>query len=251
MQLREFNTNGIEEFRKYITYCRDHKEDITKRIIPQPPPPFALLEDETLTTPVSPAVELDQILLPRKKDMAEYLHPKLTVLPLEKKMKCSGLWSWLALFYYDSVCPNIDGFREVFNDYRYIFEPTCSYTYYRHLVFLTWRIMDIAPVHNRLMLASPTHVFDTLNATVLKSLYLTRIPCIFEVIDRLYWDEKLQGPKPGSITTKTKPGGLEHRLTIRIRQLEKTYDLLSLNADQLLELLGDEFAFGFNRHRKK
>jgi hypothetical protein len=32
-----------------------------------------------------------------------------------------------------------------------------------------------------------------------------------------------------------------HRFPIRIRQLEKTYDLVSLTADQLIELLGDEF----------
>ena len=32
-----------------------------------------------------------------------------------------------------------------------------------------------------------------------------------------------------------------HRFTIRIRQLEKTYDLQSLTADQLIELLGNEF----------
>jgi hypothetical protein len=38
-----------------------------------------------------------------------------------------------------------------------------------------------------------------------------------------------------------KPGDLVHRFPIRIRQLEKTYDLVSLTADQLIELLGDEF----------
>ncbi len=37
------------------------------------------------------------------------------------------------------------------------------------------------------------------------------------------------------------PGDLRNRFPIRIRQLKKTYDLLSLNADQLIELLGDEF----------
>ena len=33
------------------------------------------------------------------------------------------------------------------------------------------------------------------------------------------------------------------RFPTRIRQLEKTYDLMSLDADQLLELLGEEFSF--------
>ena len=42
---------------------------------------------------------------------------------------------------------------------------------------------------------------------------------------------------------KVTAGNLVHRLPNRIRQLEKTYDLHSLTADQLLSLLGEEFAF--------
>jgi hypothetical protein len=38
-----------------------------------------------------------------------------------------------------------------------------------------------------------------------------------------------------------KAGDLVHRLPITIRQLEKTYDLINLKAEQLLELLGPEF----------
>jgi hypothetical protein len=75
-------------------------------------------------------------------------------------------------------------------------------------------------------------------------LYMTRIPCFFEVLDRLYWDEKRGRARPGVTDfQKVTAGNLVHRLPIRIRQLEKTYDLHSLTADQLLSLLGDEFAF--------
>jgi hypothetical protein len=42
--------------------------------------------------------------------------------------------------------------------------------------------------------------------------------------------------------------GLVHRLPIRIQQLEKTYDLQSVSAEQLLELLGDEFSNGRPAH---
>ena len=72
---------------------------------------------------------------------------------------------------------------------------------------------------------------------------MTRIPCIFEVYDRLYWDDGRNRPRIGISGSKPTPGNLSHRLPTRIRQLEKTFDLMSLNADQLLELLGDEFSF--------
>ena len=77
----------------------------------------------------------------------------------------------------------------------------------------------------------------------MKRLYLIRIPCIFEVLDRLYWDDDLQRPKIGVVDSKrVKAGDLSHRLPVRIRQLEKTYDLYSLDCNQLLELLGTEFS---------
>ena len=81
----------------------------------------------------------------------------------------------------------------------------------------------------------------------MKRLYLTRIPCIFEVLDRLYWDESRDRPRPAMATPRVRAGDLTHRLPQRIRQLEKTFDLMSLNADQLVDLLGDEFSFARSR----
>jgi hypothetical protein len=92
------------------------------------------------------------------------------------------------------------------------------------------------------MLCSPVNILDNMTDRVMQRLYVTRIPCIFEVLDRLYWDKDAGRPKRGVASDKPKKGDLRHRLPIRIRQLEKTYDLYSLNADQLLELLGEEFA---------
>jgi hypothetical protein len=64
------------------------------------------------------------------------------------------------------------------------------------------------------------------------------------VLDRLYWDEKRGRARPGVTNFgKITAGNLAHRLPIRIRQLEKTYDLHSLTADQLISLLGEEFQF--------
>ena len=67
---------------------------------------------------------------------------------------------------------------------------------------------------------------------------------MFEVLDRLYWDEDRGKARVGVVGQQVRPGDLMHRFPLRIRQLERTYDLLSLNADQLIELLGDEFQQG-------
>jgi hypothetical protein len=78
----------------------------------------------------------------------------------------------------------------------------------------------------------------------MKRLFLTRIPCFFELLEKIYLDPETNRTRKGMVdTTRITPGDLTHRLPTRIRQLEKTYDLHSLSTDQLLELLGPEFRF--------
>ena len=91
-------------------------------------------------------------------------------------------------------------------------------------------------------MTAPVSSLDQVTNRVMSRLFLTRIPCIFEALDRLYWDEERGKARAGIVDQKVvKPGDLRHRLPIRVRQLERTYDLFSLTADQLVELLGAEF----------
>lgn len=94
------------------------------------------------------------------------------------------------------------------------------------------------------MLNTPISTLDKVTTEVTKRLYLTRIPCMFEVLDRLYWDPKRQGPRKGITPNTARRGDLPHRFPARIQQLEKTFDLQSVTATQLVELLGDEFSNG-------
>lgn len=127
------------------------------------------------------------------------------------------------------------------NDYHYIFEPKNSRHFYRHLLFISWRVLMIAPENHRLFLTSPLSTLDKVTTEVMKRLFLTRIPCVFAVLDQLYWDDARGKARAGVVGQQVRPGDLMHRFPLRIRQLEKTYDLLSLNANQLIELLGEEF----------
>lgn len=235
MELRRFNSRGIETFREALEICRDDSQaDISLEI----------LTNSELSVALLPAVDVDDRRFKTKREAAVYFHQLLGDIPKQDLLTDAGLWSWLSLLYFDVVCPKQAGERKVRNDYTYIFEPTNSRHYYRHLLFVSWRILDIAPTHNRLMLDSSISSLDKFTSEVIKRLYLTRIPCFFEVLDRLYWDDSIGRARPGVTNfTKVTAGNLAHRLPVRIRQLEKTYDLQSLTADQLIELLGEEFQF--------
>lgn len=232
MIARKFNHIGITAFRDFLTACRENTTT---------PVPTRLLEDHSLTEPLPMAVEVTPRPLATKADAARYLAGILEPMPQHDVAENAGLWTWLTLYFFDEVCPEQGGRRSVKNDYHYVFEPKNPRHFYRHLLFISWRVLVVAPVHNRLFTSSSLSILDKMTTEVMKRLFLTRIPCIFEVLDRLYWDEVRGKPRAGMVGQQVRPGDLMHRFPLRIRQLEKTYDLLSLSADQLTELLGDEF----------
>lgn len=233
MRLRQFNKSGIEAFRRFLAACRENpKEQV----------PTDLLESEkhTLSVPVKIHVEYREF--STRRDAAEYFTDVLSPLSPDAVRKNEGMWTWLSLFYFRQICPSGPGIRKVRNDYTYIYMPGESRYFYRHLLFVAWYIKQLAPKHNRLFLETPVSRLDRFTEEVTKRLYLTRIPSLFELLDRLYWDAATRSPVKGMVSPRTvRAGDLIHRLPIRIRQLEKTYDLQSLDADHLLEILGDEF----------
>jgi hypothetical protein len=233
MIVRQFNSRGKEAFRAFLAACRE---------LPSTPVPVELLEDDALTVVVKPHLEVEQRHFETRRDAANYLRDLLSSHSQHDVATNDGLWTWLSLYMFDEVCPERAGKREVKNDYTYVFEHANSRHFYRHLLFISWQVLRVTPDNNRLLLNGRVSSLDQFTTEVMKRLFLTRIPCIFEVLDRLYWDERRGRARPGIVSPGTvKPGDLVHRLPIRIRQLEKTYDLLSLNADQLIELLGKEF----------
>lgn len=232
MIVRQFRPDGIQEFRNFLARARAN---------PAEPLPTGVLEDDSLTEVISPKLEATSEAFATKGDAARYLKNLLSPLSAPEASENAGLWTWLTLFYFEQVCPARAGKRSVKNDYHYVYEPKNSRHFYRHLLFISWRVLIVAPEDHRLFLTSRLSTLDKVTTEVMKRLFLTRIPCIFEVLDRLYWDGTRGKARAGIVGQEVRAGNLTHRFPVRIRQLEKTYDLLSLDANQLIELLGDEF----------
>ena len=235
MKLRRFNNAGMVHFRDALAKLREN---------PNGEVPHQLLEDDAFSRQISPAIIVDHRHFASRRDAAEYFRELLTPLDEAETAFDAELWTWLTLFYFDEVCPVKSGKRTVRNDYHYIYEPRNQRHVYRHLLSLGWRVLYAAPKHNRLMLDVPLAVLDKATVEIMKRLYLVRIPCIFEVVDRIYWDAGRCRIRSGMVNPSARlaAGDLTNRFHMRIRQLEATYDLQSLSADQLITLLGDEFA---------
>jgi len=238
MRLREFNDDGIDRFREYLTRARQ-ESDVE--------PPWELLDDRSLTRDVLPVVELDRPGFSTKRQAAEYLHEALMPLADRDILKNAGLWTWLSLYYFDDVCPKQKSTRRILKDYYYIYYADNGMYYYRHLLAVSYLVRLVAPHSNRLLLDTPLRSLTGIVESAMRQLVLTRIPCIFEVIDRLYYDESRHGLRPGALGSQPRAGDLKNRLPARIRQLQRTYDLHCLNADQLIQLLGPEFGSWLSR----
>ena len=235
MRLRRLHPEGIDAFRSFLRQCRER---------PDTELPDGLLQDERLTEVVEPEIAIEPRVFVTKGDAARYLCRQLEPLGIDAVSRDAGLWSWLSLRYFDSICPAQAGKRKLKSDHSYLFEAADSRDGGKHLLFVGWRILTMAPEYNRLFLHSSVHVLDAFSNAVMSRLYLVRIRCMFELLDRLYWDEAKGRPRSGFTSSReARAGDLLHRLPARIRQLEKTYDLTDLTADQLLKLLGAEFAF--------
>jgi hypothetical protein len=233
MILRQFNEEGIKAFSAFLVALREK---------PDTSVPWNLLEDFNLTETITPSVEVEKREFSSSAEAASYLLKKLKPLPESLVLENRGLWTWLSLYYFDSICPVRSERRKVRSTEFYVYDPKHPHRAYYHLLNVPWRIVRMAPEHYRLFLSGPVHQQNEVTREVMKRLYLLRIPCLFEVLDRLYWDERQQRPRKGIVSRdRVVPGDLRNRFPIRIRQLEKTYDLVSLTADQLIDLLGEEF----------
>jgi len=232
MKLRQFNKGGVDAFRGIIQMLRKD---------PLAPIDRQILKNDSLTEEVPGGGDVVDKKFKTKGEAGRYLHALLDpILTPDEIVSNGGLWSWLSLFFFDSVCPpDSFGCRSVNNELYYVYNPKLWPDYNRHFLAMSWKI----PLHHKLVSSRPISQFDRVSQSVMGDLTLLRIPCIFDVLDHLYWDESIQEIRQNIVLDDVMRGDLRKRFPTVIRQLEKTYDLQSLAADQLVELLGNEFVF--------
>jgi rubredoxin len=230
--IRRFKEAGVDAFRSFLDHAREN---------PDQEPPWELLDDASMTETLGSKSVLGRQGFKTKREAASYLLPRLKAAVPGDLMADAGLWTWLALYYFDDICPPDGLVREVGADARYIYDPQNGRRRYRHLLATPVSIFQAIPDYNRLILDAPLDTHGDLLEQFLGRLYLFRVPSVRELAERLYYDEDQGQPKPGISPKKPRPGDLRNRLPVRIQQLQLTYDLAELSADRLLELLGDEF----------
>jgi hypothetical protein len=229
-KLRALNTSGIEAFRAYLQEIRNGAEFR--------PNPAVLYLDE-FSHRVPRAIEVESRTFASKYEAAEYLAGTLASLP--DLGDTTGLWSWLALFYFDQLSPvGPEGTRRPREDYHYIpSSETGGWQRDRHLLAGPTKLFTMHGRNARLLLHLPIHQHGTFVYDLGFRRDLITNRGLIEAIDLLYWDPKRKRRKRGA-TSDRHPGNLR-RLIAVIQQLDFNYDLHGMRAEEILQLLPAEF----------
>jgi len=231
--LRRFNEAGIAEFVRRIELLRAGGSASIDD---------AFVTDDSFTKPVAPEVRLERPAFKTKREAGEYLSERTHRARERHGDDDPGLWTWLSAWHWDAVCPKEAGeAKKVLNAFNYVYGFGHKQNAKKHLISVAVKLWEVAP-NSQLLMTTPVSSLQSVVREVATRLSLMRIKAFPELLDHLYWDSERQRPRIGIVSpTSPRPGDLSHRLPTRIRQLELTYDLVDLTADQLLNLLGDEF----------
>lgn len=227
-KLRSLNARGVEEFRGYLQTIRDGAEFLASP---------AILYIDDFSTRLPRTIEIDPRPLATKFEAAKYLSSVLS--GFGAAADDVGLWSWLALFYFDQLSPvDGDGKRRPREDYHYI-PATDGWKRDRHLLAGPFKLYSLHREHSRLLLHPAVHQHGAFVYDLGFRRDLITNPGLIEAIDLLYWDAKRNRPKRGATSTN-RPGNLRRLITV-VQQLDFNYDLYGMSADEILKLLPPEF----------
>lgn len=206
--------------------------------------PSGLLVDPETSDPLPVVIRPESRLFADRFEFGQYLGELLARLDITTISHDRGLWSALALFWFDQLCPPSEaGERKVEKEYRYILSSDFRH-YYRHLVRSPWQLVRDHGEHAKFVLLPPAESPYPLrrHGEVLEQLggrqaVLRSRPIIAEA-SRLYSDPRTGRPLKG-VSGSGK--GSVRRLALVLQQFDLTFDPDSMQKGQLLKLLPSEF----------
>ena len=229
--IRRLNENGLKFFQDYIgRIAAGEKGD----------PPLAILTDDNWSEPADLNMEVENRTFATRYEMGEYLKDLFGGISAQQIISDTGLWSWLALFWFDQLCPaKADGSRKPSKPYNYILSPNYNHRP-RHALRTTWQLVNEYGETARFLLSKgPNERGELLEQLAARQFF---IGCrgIIEAASCLYSDPARDSFKVGSTSQKRR--GNIRRFISYLQQLELTYDLYTLPGDTIITMLPGEYS---------
>jgi hypothetical protein len=228
--VHKLNSQGIEYFNKYLDTLKEK---------PEATPPLEILTDPDYSEAFQDQVKIETLKFESRIHMVKYLSKTLDRLNTSISMENKGLWNWLSLYYFDQVCPkNLEEKRTPGMDYRHILNTGYRHKH-RHLLAGPFQVFKMYGEKARFLLDGVVSTENKAHHELAPRQNFITNPGIMGAVDVLYFDKQVNKPKVGA-HSKTRGGSLFRFITL-IQQLELTYDLYSMTAEEILYLLPEEF----------
>jgi hypothetical protein len=233
MKLHRFNQDGVAAFSSFLARLKDD---------PSLSPPSDLLEDSALTEIVGNNEEIEPKIFSNRLEAGIFLNDLFKRANLTLPEKDKGLWTWLTLLFFDAVCPaDGNGWRNPKDEARLIAQVDNFQRFYRHLLlgpYLIVRAHEDNPPRAMAFLCKelwePGEIVEQLASR--KELVTNR--AVAEVATALYYDAKTGSFRRGAGSSVR---GAARRLAALLNQLDLTYYLYGMTAQEILVLLPKEF----------
>ncbi len=232
VKIRRFTDKGLDEFTNYI-------KELEKPTKINPPTYF---KEKPYSEQMRFDVEVDETKhFGSSLDVGRYLHNRIKEkeIKIEEVLGENRMFTWLAYLWIDNFCKKKKDHLKIYEIARYICKSGL-WRYYRHSVAGPYYIYSLhGDEESKLFLDSDPHILKDMREQIASRQYIISSKNLVEVANKLYRNKNKDRDKIGSVS-KNK-GGSARRFSLLINQLRLTYDLRSMEAGEIIELLPDEF----------
>jgi hypothetical protein len=230
VKLRKLNDEGLNEFSFFINSLR---QGVSVNI------PTYMLGDDRTSESIDLDLDVEVQDFNTRYDMGLYLISLFGDEKIQALIGDRGLWSWLALLWFDQLCPkNASGQRKPSMEYNYVLSEKYNHRP-RHAIYMTWQLVNRYGEDSRFMLCKGMATRGEITEQMMARQDFLSSKGVMGLASSLYFDNDAGGFKKGAAARKS--AGCITRYIAWLQQLQVNYDLYSITKDELKELLPKEF----------
>jgi len=246
MQIQQFTPAGLEEFRSVIRRARDGVPNNQAAIVDDAffQQVMEIAKQADLVVPIQDAqdIEPDKCFTTRY-ELGAYLDERLPGGVNAVDVSKVEMWSWLSAVYLKQICEprKNSSSRKLWSAYRYIPEASLKRRYYRHLLFMSvWLHRQLGDASAKLFLSTELYKMgEAIEKIYTREKDVTTIPSLMNACLLMYYDEDKKRLRAKA--TGNGPGSAIRLASVVAKQLSVNFDLFTMTAEQLIELLPPEF----------
>ena len=230
MIVRKLNEQGLHDFDQFIVHLRNGNEQNT---------PAYLLTDPLYSEAIETEFTVDsEQAFESRYEMGQHLVDRTSDVNLQPLMGDRGFWSWFALLWFDQLCPTKQRQRKPSQVYNYILSKNYNHRP-RHAIYMTWQLVNRYGEAARFMLCKPMDTRGEITEQLMARQEILSSEGAMQLASTLYFDSEAGNFKRGAAARKS--AGCVTRYIAWLQQLQLTFDLYSISADDLAAMLPREF----------